>query len=355
MIRRAVSLILFAMCALSGVLMLFLPLPHAVLGTEGLYLCAWENGTETREDYDALYPCLQGLDGEGNIALERDGVKGYVATGESVKRPLKTLAEGELVEALLLNTGSMSALERAAFYRAMQKVALFDGDYFGWTDGKFMPVESCSAEELIWFAGKLPVGALATVSVLRVRAEAPLGADTPLGSGLSEIYVEAPYSASGGAVYLDTPGGRRFVCALPSVTVLEVGEADFADEGALLACTNLREVSLPFVGSARSGIGSNFEGLFAHLFLFDGDYYVPSSLQKVRVRGGKLIAHAFYRCAELKEIDACGVEADNIDLNAFIDCTALKRLHTPRAGVALSGRFASYVAPCGCTVYERAE
>ena len=129
----------------------------------------------------------------------------------------------------------------------------------------------------------------------------------------------------------------------------------FADEGALLPCEQLEEVEIPFAGSAQSSAGTLYRGEFAHLFSTGAEYCVPVTLKRVRVKGGYLISHAFYACKFVEEIDACGVSARDIERDAFADCISLKLLHTPRADVTLQGNFTKRLAPCGCTVYERAE
>ena len=132
-------------------------------------------------------------------------------------------------------------------------------------------------------------------------------------------------------------------------------DADFADVGALLACTDLEEVTVPFVGSSKTGAGSSFEGEFAYLFLNGARFEVPSSLKKITVTGGELIAFAFYGCSDVRYISACGLAAEDVSPQAFLGCSSLEQLHSPREDVLLSGEFTQERLPCGCMLFVRVD
>ena len=57
----ALSALLFLGCAL----MVLLPLPHKLSKAGETYLCLWEDGTSTEEDYFTTYSALTGATQDG--------------------------------------------------------------------------------------------------------------------------------------------------------------------------------------------------------------------------------------------------------------------------------------------------
>lgn len=162
--------------------------------------------------------------------------------------------------------------------------------------------------------------------------------------------------------------------------------------GVFSGCSKLESLTLPFVGSSKEPEAASEKTLFAYIFgtAEYGDasaikqyysdsaystYYLPDSLVKVTVTGGKLLYGAFDHCSTIKRIsipdtvtgiapyafrDCKGLEdiviADgvteigkcalsgcsgltsislpeklqNIDSSAFLDCSALERMELPQ-------------------------
>lgn len=354
-LRAALHAVCAALLSLAATFSLFLPLPRTVSGGAERYACAWENGTRTEEPLSALLPYLAGVSEEGDALVLRGGISAAVPS-EALKRAHAALVSGDAAALYALDAKEMAPLFRVAFTMEARGTVLYDGTFYGWAGTRFRPVMSGACERFVWVSGNLSAGTFASLGAkeAHICTAARLNAASFLGSAVERVTAEAPYAAEGDVVCLDTAGGRRIVAALP-VSDLFVCDADFADAGALCACRSLVRADVPFVGSARSGKGTMFDDLFAHWFLQNGDYDVPQTLRAVRVRGGVLAAHAFYRCRMIEEIDACGVAPEQIEAEAFVDCTSLRILHTPRADVTLRGTFTARALPCGCTLYERAE
>lgn len=349
---------LFLLCALFWGLLFFLPMPRARAAGDDMYRCVWADGTETEESYFSAYSSLVGMDDGGEIVLGRGERTGVVAAGEACRAAFRIFEEGGLADLLGLDISCVSRLERAALYRRYQSRLWYADEYFAWSGEEMQRAEAQRAETLVFLSGDMTATRLIETQAerLSLRAEATFTASVIAGTNVKEVIAEAPYFAEGNTVCLSTAGGVRLLAGLPSARKVTVPEnVYFADEGALLPCENLEEVEIPFAGSAKSSAGTLYRGEFAHLFSTGKEYRVPVTLKTVRVKGGYLISHAFYACKYVETIDACGVSARDIERDAFADCVSLKLLHTPRADVVLSGNFTKHTAPCGCTVYERAE
>ena len=349
---------LLVLCALFWALLFFLPLPHARAAGDETYRCIWADGTETAESYYSAYSSLIGMDDGGAIVLGRGEKTGVVAAGEACTNAFHIFEEGGLADLLTLDISGVSRLERAALYRRYQGRLWYADEYFAWSGEEMQRTEAQRADTLVFLAGDMTASRLTETRAERLylRAEAAFSADVVAGTNVKEVLAEAPYYAEGNTVCLSTAGGVRLLAGLPAARKVTVPEnVYFADEGALLPCENLEEVEIPFAGSAFSSAGTLYRGEFAHLFSTGKEYRVPETLKIVRVKGGYLISHAFYACKHIETIDACGVPAQNIQRDAFSDCVSLKFLHTPRADVTLQGNFTKRLAPCGCTIYERAD
>ena len=343
----AMSLVFYALC--------LLPTIAFSQRREEVARVRWSDGSETLENSADLFGDYTGLNESGELVFERDGKTGTVSASVEFWTARLAAERGSLPDLLSIDAKPLSALESLALYRLLKGRVWYADGCFAWTGSRVLSCEARAAEEMILLSGELPLAVLMKVGARRLtlRGEARFERNLFLAGCIEEVVAEAPYSTDGKAVYLDTVSGKRFLGAVSGVRELTVWDVSYLDEGALLACQAVERLSLPFVGSAANAAGSNFDGLLAYAFSDAEDYLVPASLKEVRVRGGTLVDHAFYRCDALEVIDACGVDADMVASNAFMDCTSLRYLHTPRADVVLSGTFTSSKAPCGCTVYRR--
>lgn len=354
--RRVICAVCAAAFAAAAALMLFAPFPQELPHSDEAYACAWEDGTATRETYESAYAALYGASEEGAV-LERGGVYGVIACGDAYAAAYGALADGSLAELLSIGTEGIPRIGYAALWRGYSHTAWYAGEWFAWTQGGVTRVSDAGeAERAVLLSGTIAPSVLrdAGITELELRPEAEFSARTLAGTAVKRVTAQPPYASAGGVVYLDTAGGRRLAGAVPAAESLVVApDAVFADEGALAACIRLREVKLPFVGSAASGSGGTFRGEFAHLFVSDGAYRVPETLVRIAVTGGTLVSHAFYACTGLEEIVACGVDADRISPTAFAGCPSLKRIHSPRLDIVTDGAFSCSAAPCGCYLFEK--
>lgn len=351
-VYTAVAAVLFLVCAVS----VFLPFPHkAGSSLADTYECVWEDGTVTSESYYAACESLWGVE-NGFVVLEREGRRGKIACAE-LDRFHTLLTQGSLADLLSADFSALGALERAALVYVFSKVLYYaDGEFFSFTGKELSRTETTRASVLSLLAGQ-PTQREITESLARtlwVHGECTLTGSALVGSYVENFVATAPYVSDGSLLFLDTAGGRRLVACVPGATVLAVTGNDFADEGALLACTALEELTIDFVGNDKSGSGSDYCGEFAHLFATNREYAIPRSLRKVTVTGGRIVTHAFYACGNVREIICCGLSYRDIDRYAFEDCTALEKLHAPRYDLVLADdRYDKTPAPCGCTLYER--
>ncbi len=316
------------------------------------YVCAWQDGSVTEEEYAAAYSAL--TEGRADaLVLSRAGKEGIVAPSEEYRLAYLRLQEGAF-EALYGWQPNLARLERAALFRAFGARVYYHLEAFGWTGNRLVRRDGVQCEELVLLGEELPAAVLreSGARTLYVRSAASVQATTLVGTQVERIVAQQPYRADGSALYLDTEGGERLVAGLPAQRELVVADCAFVDRGALLACGALERVSLPFLGASAQP-RSEGVGELGHLFREGDSYRVPATLQAVRVRGGYLASHAFYAAPFVREVDACGVNAENISHTAFYDLVALQRLHVPRKGVLLQGKFTATAAPCGCTVYAR--
>lgn len=337
-------------------LLLLLPFPREAGAPREVSRCVWSDGTVSEESYASAYALLGGVTQEG-ITLSRGDKEGSISFGSAAAEAYGTLMHGTLGELLALSLDGTTRLERAALYRAFGSCLYYDGGYFALAGGGVSPCSRKSADTVMLLSGSLPRGDLSAIGAesLVLRADAAVSADMLCGSRISFAAAEAPYHVSEGGIYLDTAGGKRLVAALPSVTRFAAGECDWADEGALAACTSLCVLDLPFLGSAAD-VHSSFRGELGYLFGEDreGRYAFPETLAHVRIRGGTIVSHAFYGADTVRSVNACGVAAGSISRTAFAGLPALVSLHCPRGDVSLSGDFSAEVLSCGCTLFSRA-
>ncbi|MDE6411274.1 MAG: hypothetical protein K2L02_01905 [Clostridia bacterium] len=346
-IKRAAVAIFTAACLFC----LFLPLPKRISSRE-TYECVWADGSVTKESYSSAFESLAGMDGE-SVILSRNGITGKIESEAGAV--YDTLEYGNLLE-LLECTAAGTRIDGAAIYREFSDRVWYNGEYYIWTGSQIKKVSRAEGGEIVFLEGNVTSRVLneTNANTVYLRKGSTVSAASFAGSNVKKVYTEAPYAENGGAVYLDTAGGKRLLAALGGVQELSVDtDLAFADEGALLACQTITSLTVPFVGSARSPYGTAYKGEFAHLFSTGKEYRVPETLASVRVTGGRLISFAFYACPNLKEINACGVEPGEISKTAFSGLTSLEILHTPKSDVTLTGSFTATVADCGCTIYIR--
>lgn len=347
--------VLVAALWLAGTLLLFLPLPQST-AAEQTYLCFWESGV-TEESYASAFADFAGAD-EARIFLQRDGRTGAIAPSQAYSAAYRTLDAGSYSEVLSLSQEGCTRLERAALVRIFSRRLWYANGLLSWNGETLVSIDAPRSDHdgtLTLFAGFPTAETIAVLGVMTLdcREGVEVSAARLAGTQVVRILASPPYASDGSVVTLETAGGRRIVCAAPTATTLILPDADYADEGALAACTSLCELTLPFVGSAKISAGSDYEWLFAHLFVSDSLYRVPETLAKVTVTGGVIAANAFYACPMIEDVNACTVFAQNIDRDAFVGMVGLQSLHTPRADVRLTGSFTASPLACGCTQYTR--
>ena len=318
------------------------------------YRCVWENGTVTEESYASALMAFSDVTDKGNILLERDGLRGEITASAAFVRAVEVVRYGKLAQLLAMRTDGFTRLENAAMFMfAENRIWIDDGEAFAYSGDRFGTTTRERAQEIVLLSGKLPAEVLAAsrATVLTLHASAVLTADMLVGTSVQTVNAQAPYFVVDGAIYLETAGGVRLVAALPTATDLVIGNIAYADAGALLPCTGLRSLSLPFVGNMASDTSVYFRGEFAHLFSAKKGYVIPKTLDRITVRGGIITSHAFFKVSSLLFIDACGIK--DFERDAFSNCTALRILHAMRDDLLLSGDFSRTRLTDGCTMYQR--
>ena len=352
--RRILHAALCCAYAIACLFLLFFPFPEARAVSGETYRCRWDNGLLTEESYDSAFSALVGVSSAGAIALEREGRSGEISEDALLSR-FRTLQSGSLAELLQLDAENVSRLGQAALFYEFGNDVYYAGEEFVYAGGAICRGQRAAARAVHLVEGSLPRRYLSACGAkeLYLSAEAEIAPAALEGSAVERITAAAPFASIGNALFLDTPGGRRLVAAAPAAEELSLAASDFADEGALLACTRLRSLTAPYAGSAASWTGSDYAGEFAWLFASSSGYSVPASLKKVKVTGGKLVSRCFYGCSAVEEVDVCGLDPAGIAQDAFADLANWKVLHAPGRGYALAGEYRTYAAPCGCTVYVR--
>ncbi len=332
-------------------------LPCTASFSAGEVKVVWEDGTKY-ESYASAYSALVGA-GEAGVLLERAGTCGVISPSAAYRKLYRTLEEGSFAALLSADAAGLSAIERAAVWRSYSVPRWYADGWFAWTGEKVAERPLASSDvcgRVTLFSGMPSAEQLSLLGVhtLVLRGEdVPAAADLA-GTQVGTLEVSAPYAFSEGVLTYSTAGGVRVVCAVPGNRELSLPDADFMDEGALCACTQLTSLTLPYVGSAKAGAGTAYSGDFGWLFSDGERYRIPETLARIEVTGGSLQAFAFYGCGNVAHISACGVRAEDISVQAFAGCTGLQTLHSPRADVQLSGDFTQKSLPCGCTLFTRA-
>ena len=354
-VRRAAAAGLCVLLAAAGAATLFLPPPAALDKKGERYLCTWDDGSATEEDYLSAYSALDGIAEDGEIELKRGTHVGKIRASEAFSACNAVLSEGSLLELLRLGTGDISRIERAALFREYGGAVYYSVDEFRYTGEKVVRAGADRADRVVLLSGALPAGYLAEMGAreVRIAAEGEFSADRLLGSRVEKFSAAAPYLAENDALYLEITGQKRLIAGLPAATALTLSACDYADEGALLPCTALETLTLPFAGNTARSTGKDFDGTFAWLFSDKEGFAVPKSLKRVKILGGELVSHCFYACPDLEEADACGLRAEDVARDAFADMVGWKTVHSPNRDIILTGEYTSHTAPCGCTVFER--
>lgn len=350
-VYAACAIVLCAACALS-----FFTFPRKERErARETYPCVWQDGSVTEENFYGVCEAFAMLDGN-EIVLRRERSEGRIAApGAAVCRAV--LEEGDPARMLSYDYARLNGAERAALTALYGDVLFYyEEEFYELTADGVKRTNREKSYALAVLAGEPSSKELqkADAGKLILYPNGAISGRALRGTYVKECEAFAPYRVRAGAVYKDTPSGCRLVAALPQTTAFEAVGNEFADEGALLACRNLSEITVPFCGNDASGRGAAYRGEFAYLFCERGDYSVPKSLKKITVTGGRLVARAFFACENVEEIFCCGLNGDDVAADAFADCASLKRLHAPRSDLKFDGGvYRKTTAPCGCTVYER--
>ena len=122
------------------------------------------------------------------------------------------------------------------------------------------------------------------------------------------------------------------------------------DSGAFSGCSSVSSVNLPFVGIKRDS--SNADALFGNIFgttEYEGGtyttqyystsnsrkYYIPTALEKITVRAGKISFGAFSGCKTVKTV-VVEDEVTSIARRAFYNCIAIEEMTLPFVGMSLT-------------------
>ncbi len=338
-----IFLVLFVLCACCLV-----PFPRAAAAREETFEAVWENGAVTQESYASAYSALSG-GGSGSLLLEREGIRGEISASERYRAVRAVFQEGSLLDLLTLQTEGLSSLERAAIYRDFSDTGFYSADLFAYDGDRVFRTLRASFSTLVLLDGSVSSGFLCEIGAqkLVLRSGAEFSASSLAGTKIAEIEAAAPYVVKEGGVYLSTAGGTRLVAALPNMEEFKAEGYDFCDDGALSPCKDLVSLELPFAGSARSILGSDYDGRI--LWALGGS--APQTLKRVKLTGGTVGQLAFLGLNGVEEIDLCGIPEENISPLAFESLKGLLRLHTTK-NLQLEG-FSRTLLPCGCTLYER--
>mgnify|MGYP003304444941 CR=1 FL=1 len=158
-------------------------------------------------------------------------------------------------------------------------------------------------------------------------------------------------------------------CSITSIkdkTVTEIVVPEYVTKialGAFQFCTNLTEITLPFVG-AEAGVTASdtYQYPLGYIFgtssytggtattqnyygsstsyLSSSIFYIPVSLKKVVITGGNILYGAFYNCSSLTEI-VIPDGVTSIGGSAFYGCDSLTSMEIPD-GVTYIGGYAFY-------------
>ncbi|MDE5896220.1 MAG: hypothetical protein K2H43_00225, partial [Clostridia bacterium] len=217
------------------------------------YSCLWSDGTQTQLGYEDAYRALAGIDGSGNILLAKGDTSGTVSPSAAFSAAEAALRSGGLAELLSVSAADAGRLERAALWREYGGRAWYGGGFFVWSGERVERANTAVTSDMVLLSGSISAQTLKNTGATRLelRGNAQISASALIGTAVSEIVAEPPYAAESGAVYLDASGGRRLIAGVPAAEYACVSENDFADRGALLPCSRLKELTLDFLGGAK--------------------------------------------------------------------------------------------------------
>lgn len=352
--KKITIAVIISACVLS----LFLPI-SAIVGKPSpeRYECIWSDGSVSEEDHVSAYSSLLGTDG-AHVLLEREGKTGRIAMSDRARAIASTLKSGDLAELLSLNGNGLLALEQSAIYRQYANVLYYDREIYFWSGTKLVRSDREIAHTVVLLSGNLPAYLLSNsgAETLVIHAAAKLTPKRIIGSKIVRVEAQAPYFVKNNGIYLSTKGGVRLVAAFPLVTSFTaIEECVFADEAALSPCSNIEELTLPFIGNGKDANATDYVAEFGHFFLQDSNdrFIFPEKLHTLNVTGGSILSHAFHGCESLKVVNTCGVPADRISQTAFECLPQLRQLHTAMRNPVLTFDREERVEECGCTTYTR--
>lgn len=154
---------------------------------------------------------------------------------------------------------------------------------------------------------------------------------------------------------LETIGDYAFQNCIPFTTMVIPDSVTSMGNGVFSGCNKLESLTLPFVGSRKEPEAASKESLFAYIFgsanyaeasavkQYYSDsaystYYLPDSLVKVTITGGKLLYGAFDHCSNLKQISIPDT-VTSIAPYVFRDCKGLEDI-VIADGVTEIGKYA---------------
>ena len=106
-------------------------------------------------------------------------------------------------------------------------------------------------------------------------------------------------------------------------------------KSAFYKCSNLAEITLPFVGATKEGTSNTHFGyIFGASSLSSNDSYVPSSLKKATITGGEIFEYAFINCNNLTNV-VIPDSAISIGNYAFSNCTSLTSVVIPDSVISI--------------------
>lgn len=131
------------------------------------------------------------------------------------------------------------------------------------------------------------------------------------------------------------------------LTSLVIGDSvTNIDKDVLFGCSNIQEVTIPFVGAYKN-LNGRTKYTFGYLFGTNPfanafptgqddpagspswvNYFIPKSLTKVTVTGGMLPTGAFRNCSKLTKV-VLGTAITDAETNIFDSCTSLQEVTTP--------------------------
>ncbi|MBR3864012.1 MAG: leucine-rich repeat domain-containing protein [Clostridia bacterium] len=116
-------------------------------------------------------------------------------------------------------------------------------------------------------------------------------------------------------------------------SVTSIGVAAFG------GCDSLEEITLPFVGATKDGDNNTYFGyIFGSHNYYNNNNFVPTSLKKVTVTGGKIANHSFYGCNSLTSIEILD-SVTSIGEDAFYNTAYYNNKSNWEDGVLYIGKY----------------